>query len=93
MPHDIRYAYSKTCTWHGPYSALATTSREIPCCPFCASTDIVEVATSGDFWEGARRSELDLPGYEAMLRWSQGKCYPDFETMQNAYRQAMEGQL
>jgi hypothetical protein len=27
------------------------------------------------------------------MRWSEGRCFPDFDTMQNAYRQAMEGAL
>ena len=40
-----------------------------------------------------RLGDASRPGYAALMRWGQGKCFPgDGDALENAYRQAMEGQ-
>jgi hypothetical protein len=90
------YAYGTECTWHGPLTFAADItnySDDSPqhACPKCCGA--VTVTNTEEFWRLAQASDRDNPGHEAMLRWSAGKCFEDFDTMQNAYRQAMEGTL
>jgi hypothetical protein len=103
---DTRYVWG-SCTWHGPISLAGHIAHpvdissygedmriehfQLPVCPHCQGT-LMESPTEEEWWATIRNHERELPGYEAMVRWSQGKCFPDFETMQNAYWQAMEGQ-
>lgn len=85
------YAYGKRCTWHGPTtfaSLIADGGEDDLICPFCGLE--LQVTTVFAFWQKVRCADAAQPGAEAMWRWSEGKCFPDFETMQNAYRQAME---
>lgn len=88
---DELYGYGTECTWHGPatFASQVATSEQDRACPRCGQ--LLHMVTADEFWSTAARFDRDHPGHEAMLRWSQGKCFPDFETMQNAYRQAMEG--
>jgi hypothetical protein len=103
---DQRYVYGE-CTWHGriwtsgqkPVDVDVSSHGEdprfekdlVPVCPVCGG-DLWEVASEEEFWAMVHNQERELPGYEAMLRWSRGKCYSDFETLQSAWHQAMEGQ-
>ena len=103
---ETRYVFGR-CTWHGPIAMAGTSLRrvevsshgddrprfetlDVPSCPHCGSA-LFEMSEA-EWWGLVQRQERTLPGYEAMMRWSQGKCFPDFDTLQNAYRQAMEGQ-
>lgn len=106
QPSDRRYVNGIGCTWHGPIAKAATrvhradTSSHgeepqaydamVPCCPHCNSF-LNETPDEEFFWSMIRNQERNYPGYEAMLRWSLGKCFPDFSTLQDAWRQAMEG--
>ena len=107
QPGDTRYVNGLGCTWHGPIALadervqpadVSSHGEEpqsfdalVPCCPKCRGA-LMESPTEEFFWSMVRNQERNAPGYEAMLRWSKGKCFPDFDTLQNAYRQAMEGQ-
>ncbi len=96
---DERYGYGTNCTWHGPLTFSVPAVRvdwandesdEAAACPKCGSP--LKTDLSAEVFQ-ARCAAVDRhrPGYDDMMRWSQGKCFPDFDTMQNAYRQAMEG--
>lgn len=93
--NESPYASATTCCWHDELSKAGKKKHrllgEVSCCPECGS-DLNEYPSAADFWSMVKRNDSKLPGYEATLRWSQGKCYPDYDTLQNAYRQAMEGQ-
>lgn len=107
QPGDTRYVYAEHCTWHGPIALAGTAKyrvdvtstaseqreywvTEAPCCPRCKDT-LCELSSEDDFWAMVRNQERELPGYEAMLRFGAARCYPDFDTLQNAWRQAIEG--
>ena len=78
------YVVGKICTFHGPAGEV----NEEYCCPKCGC-EITGVAT--EEWQSlVAQAERGNPGYAAMMRWSEGKCFPDADTLQNAYRQAME---
>ena len=91
QPGDTRYVYGETCTWHAPIKEAATRRGGVPCCPHCNS-DLLQLPTDTEFWSVVRHMAQSRPGYELVMRWSQGRCFPDFDTQESAYRQAMEGQ-
>jgi hypothetical protein len=91
---DEKHAFGKICMWHGPLTfatlkdELGESSEETYACPSCG-LDVV-VCTPEAFWSLAAESEQGIPEYVSMLKWSQGKCFPDFTTMRHAWRRAME---
>lgn len=98
MPQDKPYAFSRGCTWHGSPAHARISVRRKPeddadpplCCPSCGSV-VTQVASAEQWWAEVHASDRQRPGYEDMVRWGQDRCFPDFDTMQNAYRQYMEG--
>lgn len=92
---DTPYSYSSSCTWHGhPREAARRRQTDDglePACPYC-SARLIEVPSAEVWWSGVRRLNAQRREYEEMMRWSEGKCFPDFETLESAFRQAMEGQ-
>ncbi len=96
LPTESRHVYGAACTWHDREEnagktkprIIAGQSISLPCCPHCGSA-LLEMSAD-EWWALARKNDRSQPGYEDMLRWSQGKCFPDFDTLQNAYRQAKE---
>ena len=101
MNDETRYCFATgpgACMWHGPIQlagrkdAAGGDELENRCCPKCGA-DLESVPNESNFWARIRMSEdPDFHEAEAMLRWSQGKCFESFDTLVNAYRQAMEGQ-
>ncbi len=96
---DTPYAMSQQCTWHGDPRSAGTRRAVLPrggfatepACPHCGSP-LIEVFSAQVWWNSVRYNRAQLPDYEAMMLWSEGKCFPDFEHLRNAYRQAMEGE-
>lgn len=88
---DARYVYGVSCPWHGSVRSAGERSTGEPCCPGCGG-ELAELPTEHDFWAMIRNQERNVPNYEAMLRWAGRRCFGDFDTLQNAWRQAMEGQ-
>ncbi len=86
---ESRYVYGLPCTWHGPIATAAADPDATPCCPHCGC-GLAEMPTETHFWGMVRLGEKLHPGYEALMRWAQGRCFPDGDTLENAYRQAME---
>lgn len=103
---DTRYVFGMTCTWHGSIQdasycfasatiesadpdAVEETPAMLPCCPHCGSM-LMEVASEEEWKASVQRDCRSHPEYAAMIFWAKGKCYPDADTLQNAYRQAME---
>lgn len=96
---ETRYCFAAgeaACMWHGPIQlagrkdAAGGDELDNRCCPKCGA-DLEAVPNESNFWARVGLADVDEPGYEAMLRWSQGKCFESFDTLVNAYRQAMEG--
>jgi hypothetical protein len=93
MSQDPRYLYGQSCTWHGPIAEAEPMGEiEFPDCPKCGGP-LQQASGPGEFWTLVRATDREQPGYEAMMRWSQGRCFPDLDTLENAYRQAMAGVL
>lgn len=94
MSSTEQYGFGKICTWHGPLTfaqiddQLTEQGTETYACPKCGRELVV--TTAERFWQAVAIGAKSIPEYEGMNRWSEGKCFPDFRTMQDAYRQAME---
>lgn len=87
---ETRYVHGVECIWHGSICEAATRDTGEPCCPHCGGL-LGEYVSESHFWTMVRAQERKLPRYEAMLRWSRRLCFPDFDTLQNAFRQSMTG--
>ena len=61
----------------------------LPCCPHCGSM-LMETGSQAEYMALIASQERTHPEYVAMIRWADGQCFPDTDTLQNAYRQAME---
>jgi len=90
QPYDRRYVSCTSCTWHDVIDKAEQRRDLTPCCPFCGST-LYELPSQDDFEALARSADQSHAGMAAMLEWSRGKTFPDHDTLENAYRQAMEG--
>ncbi len=91
---DPRYVFGVTCTWHGPIQDAAYcfppgSSMPLPCCPHCGGM-LMEVESEEAWKANVHSHGRNHPDYVAMLAWAKGRCYPDVDTLPNAYRQAME---
>lgn len=95
---EPEYFYAKDgCTWHGPaahieYTRVDGEGPRLPCCP-CCGRELVGVDLEEEFWAMVKSQERNCPGYEDLIRWAELRCFDSFETMENTYRQAMEGLL
>lgn len=95
MSESLNYAVGQECTWHGPLHRTLNVTKvdddeEQYRCPSCGA--VVKAMSAEAFWGAALVQELGVPGSLQTTRWSEGKCFPDLETLVNAYRQAMEGE-
>ncbi len=91
VPGDVRYVFGVECTWHDAIRAAGRTRDGTPVCPHCGGA-LYNLLTETEFWNGVAAMTRTSPGYDEMMRWSRGRCFPDFDTQENAWRQAMEGQ-
>ena len=81
-----------------PQNAQGETEQGLGC-PFCGAL-VVETPSAAMWWARihvqdkwwARIYSQDKlrPGYEVMVRWGQGRCFPDFDALEKAYRKATE---
>lgn len=92
---DTRYVYG-FCTWHDNITNIGSTKPELvngrgpyslPCCPHCGSM-LLEVPTEAIWWDGVKAYDKTNPGYEALLRWGKGKCFPNIGALVIAYNEA-----
>jgi hypothetical protein len=74
VPRGRTIVYGVNCVWWDFIENAATRENGLPCCPVCRSVLFQEDETR--WWENVQRHEADgHPGYEALVRWSQGKCF------------------
>ena len=88
------HAHGTDCVWHGPASEAISVDDhgELPNegtlrCPHCNGpvTPVIPEA----FWADVRRASLTITSFEQMLMWSEGKCFPDYSTLENVWHQAI----
>ena len=98
MSPDLAYAAGVECTWNDVLGLVRMLPRlsqvppflvvTRPCCPRCGG-EVREISL--EEWQSQmREAAKQYPDAEAIMRWSRGRCFPDFETLENAWRQAME---
>jgi hypothetical protein len=88
---DRRYVHGSSCTWHGPI-ALAAKAKFTNCpkCPGCGGP-LTQFDAEADFWIFVRGQlgKTAYANYEELLQFGEGKCFPDFDTLENAWRQSL----
>ncbi len=88
---DEEYAVGRVCTWHGPLTFAERDKAGAPICPKCGQA--LKPVSKAAFWHDIRVLERNKTGAAKMVGWSEGKCFLDADTLENAYRQAMAEQL
>jgi hypothetical protein len=92
---ENNYGRGVTCTWHGPLTSAHSMrtiedglSVMMPHCPVCLGE--LHLVQEDEITTEMRLMDHSFAGVMAVFTWSKGKCFPDMETLENAYRQAME---
>lgn len=83
-------AYGAGCTWWDSKDKVGLIPGEhgrafggLPCCPHCRS---VLFETEEEKWfAGVDRYDAQEPGYRAMIDWSRGQCFPNYNALKTAY--------
>lgn len=82
---DSRYVYGAHCTWNESIYKVGHLPGGLPCCPHCGSV-LFEMDSEKEWWKGVDRYEADgHPGYRKLAEWSKGKCFKNFDEMNEAY--------
>jgi hypothetical protein len=84
--------YGVGCCWFDNISKVSQHPSGIPCCPFCGSV-LMQVPTAS-YWRDAQKYEDDgHPGYVALLKWQQGKCFKTMAEAHAAYAAAISAEV
>jgi hypothetical protein len=79
--------YGVGCCWFDNISKVSKHPSGLPCCPFCGS--LLMQAPTASYWRDAQKYEDDgHPGYVALLKWQQGKCFKTMVEARAAYAAA-----
>ena len=90
-PRDTRIVYGARCAWWDSIDQVGKHPSGLPCCPHCKGM-LFQLDSEAEWWGQIDRHEAEgHPGYRAMWEWSRGRCFPDFEAMQAAYRMQHQG--
>ncbi len=85
-------AYGVGCCWFDNISKVSQHPSGIPCCPFCGS--VLMQAPTASYWRDAQKYEDDgHPGYVALLKWQQGKCFKTMAEARAAYAAATNSEV
>lgn len=80
---DERIVAGARCTWWDSIDKVAT-RNSLPVCPHCGN--VLYEFESQEIWDGmvAEHDSVE-PGYEALVAWGRGKCFPNYEAVKAAY--------
>jgi hypothetical protein len=65
---DTRFTYGVGCSWRGPISKVNTTSRGLPCCPYCGGL-LFEMDHESLWYMQIDAFNAKHPGYGALQTW------------------------
>jgi hypothetical protein len=82
---DTRYVYG-FCTWHNTIDKVGM-SGSLPCCPKCGSM-LMELPNEDSWWINVREFDKTHPGYLELIKWGQGKCFPNLIDLIEAYNKS-----
>ena len=60
----------------------------LPVCPHCGRPGFQ--ITAGEWHDQIKAWDATHPGYAAMIEWGKEQCFPDHETLEGAWKEAME---
>ena len=74
------------CTfWTDDWNLMRTTRSQIPRCPKCGAVGFE--MDKREWWRLIEEHEAKgHPGYKAMMTWARGKCFPNFSSLESAWR-------
>jgi len=81
-------AYGALCTWWDDKDNVGKkrieyTDEFIPTCPHCNRV-LMEISKE-EWWESINKYESTEPGYTQKVKWSQGKCFANYQELNEAY--------
>jgi hypothetical protein len=80
-----RVVYGARCMWWDTIDKASSKPSGLPCCPHCGGV-LMEMPDIEGWYIQAKKYEDDgHPGYVERLRWSQGKCFPNTDALQQAF--------
>lgn len=81
---DKRIAHGTKCTWWDKAETVLDVGG-MPLCPHCKK-GVLYVESIEKWMQGIEDHGRNRPGFVAFVKWSQGKCFPDFDTAAEAYQ-------
>lgn len=84
MKKDQRIVYG-ICTWWDSIDKAANKDG-LPCCPHCGSP-LFEMSSIEEWNSKVNEHEKKDPGYAKFVEWLRGKCFKNYGTAREAYRQ------
>ena len=90
-PDLTPYAVGVSCTWNdtaGNAGVLGIAGNVKLRCPRCLGA--VRVTTVEAWLSDVQHLSKSVLQFSAMVAWSRGRCFPDYETLESAWRQARE---
>ena len=81
---DTRFVYGANCTWAGPIQNVGRRESGLPCCPHCGSS-LFELPSRSRWDEGVAAFDKEHPGYADLMKWGEGRCFPNREILLAAY--------
>ncbi len=80
----MKMVYGARCAWFDTIDKAALHPNGVtPCCPFCQS--VLYEQDEAAWWAAVKRHAKKVPGYEAVVRWSQGRCFASWQAAKAAY--------
>ena len=85
---EERIVYGANCVWWDSIDKASTIDGEpggLPCCPHCRGV-LLEI--KADKWEkGVRDLAEKESGYDELIAWMRGKCFPTYPEAMAAYEE------
>lgn len=78
--------YAARCLWWDDRENAVTGPHGLPSCPHCGS--VLHQIDTKEWLDGLKEADRSIPGYEAMLLWSKGRCFTRMRTLQFEYARA-----
>lgn len=87
-----RVVYGINCVWWDTIGKVAIKEGTgLPCCPHCGSV-LMEIDSLETWWANVAEYENSgHSGYQGMMEWSRGKCFPDMKSAKAAFEAHRNG--